>query len=510
MVYIWVLNALRRDNRAIFAVAAAAFAIHLYTDPNYGYFTDELYYLACSRHLAWGYVDQPPLVAVMVWLVRITLGQSLWALRLLPALAAAGEAALAALITRAIGGGGFAQVLAGLCVLCSPGILSIDSFFSMNAFEPLIWLGCAWLVIRMVNTGNTRLWIWFGLLAGIGLENKYSMLIFGAGIVIGLMLTEQRRLLWTPWLLVGGAIAFLIFLPNLIWNIQHHFPFLELQANIRRSGRDVVLDPAAFFGQEILAMHPLSAPIWIAGLWFFFRAVRGKPYRSVGWAWVFTAVVVVTMSPRIYYLFAAFPLLFAGGAVIWEGLIQSRAIRAVCATAVVASAAVLAPLTIPLLAPEDYIRYSRWLHASQPKIENHALGPLPQVFADRFGWPEMAATVARAYNSLPPEVRAKTAIFAQNYGQAGAIDLFGPKYGLPPAISGHQTYFLWGPRGYSGESMLVMDASRKQLEGLFSSVEKVARVEHPYSMPYQHFDVYYCRGLRQPLAELWPKVKAWD
>jgi hypothetical protein len=150
------------------------------------------------------------------------------------------------------------------------------------------------------------------------------------------------------------------------------------------------------------------------------------------------------------------------------------------------------------------------MHLQPPAIETHRLGPLPQLFADQFGWEEMAATVARVYDSLPPDVRPKTAIFGQNYGQAGAIDLFGPKYGLPPAISGHQTYFLWGPRGYTGESVIVLDGRQDDLETRFASVEKVASVYHPYSMPYEHFDVFYCRGLKQPLAEIWPQVKSWD
>ena len=168
----------------------------------------------------------------------------------------------------------------------------------MNAFEPLFWMGCAYLLIRIVKTGNPKLWIWFGILSGVGLENKYSMLIFGAGIVVGLLLTPQRRALSSPWLWIGGAIAFLIFLPNLLWNIQHHFPFLELQANIRRSGRDVPLRPLAFFAQEILTMLPLTLPIWLAGLWFYFFSKPGKPFRALGWAWVFTAAVIVTLSPR--------------------------------------------------------------------------------------------------------------------------------------------------------------------------------------------------------------------
>jgi len=174
------------------------------------------------------------------------------------------------------------------------------------------------------------------------------------------------------------------------------------------------------------------------------------------------------------------------------------------------TAAVYAPLAIPVLPPATYVRYTKALHVAPPAIETHKLGPLPQLFADQFGWEEMAAAVARVYNDLPPEVRSKTAIFGQNYGQAGAIDMFGPKYGLPPAISGHQNYFLWGPRGYTGESMIVMDDRRERLEKLFAAVQKVASVYHPYSMPYQHFDVFYCRGIKQPLSEIWPQLKRWD
>lgn len=501
---------------AVWVVAAVMLALCLYAARNYGYFVDELYYLDCSRHLAWGYVDQPPLIAAITWLVRTTLGQSLAAIRLLPALAAAAEVILTALIARELGGKRFAQTLAALAVLVAPGILSIDHFLSMNAFEPLFWLGCAYLVLRMIATGNPKLWICFGALAGVGLENKYSMLIFGAGIVVGLLLTPQRRLLASPWLWIGGAIAFVIFAPNLFWNFRHHFPFLELQANIRRSGRDVPLGFFSFFGEEILAMQPLSFPVWLAGLWFFFFAEAGKKFRALGWAWVFTAGVILMMSPRVYYLFPAFPLLFAGGSVAWERWLDApqmqwaRWLRFAYPALLVATGAILAPLAIPVISPEHYIAYTRTLHLQQPRIETHKLGPLPQLFADQFGWPEMAATVARVYAGLPPDVQPKTAIFAQNYGQAGAIDLFGPQYGLPPAISGHQSYFLWGPRDYTGESMIVLDDDQDRLEELFSSVQKVATVYHPYSMPYEHFDVYYCTGLKQPLKDLWPQLKKWD
>src|ERR1700684_1446901 len=283
----------------IIGIAVCKFLVHLYAGGHYGYFVDELYYLACSRHLDWGYVDQPPLIALVTWLWRSIFGQSLAAIRLLPALAGVAEVVLTALIARQLGGKRFAQALAALAALVAPGILGGDGLLTMNAFEPLFWMGCAYLLIRLIKTENEKLWIWFGVLAGFGLENKYSMLMFGAGLVLGLLLTPDRRLLASRWLWVGGAIAFLIFLPNLIWNMQHHFPFLELQANIRASGRDVPLGPLAFFQQEILLMHPLTLPIWLGGLWFYFLTSAGKRFRAIGWAWIFTAAVIVTLSPRV-------------------------------------------------------------------------------------------------------------------------------------------------------------------------------------------------------------------
>ncbi len=495
------------------AIAALKLLVHLYAGRHYGYFVDELYYLACSRHLDWGYVDQPPLIALVAWLGRHLFGQSLLAIRIFPILAGAAEVALTAALARALGGGRFAQALAAISTLAAPGILGLDNFLSMNAFEPLFWLACAWLIGRIIRTGDRKLWLWFGLIAGFGLENKYSMALFAAGLVFGLLLTAQRRLLATRWLCVGGAVAALVFLPNLLWNLHYHFPFLELQANIRHSGRDVSLGPLAFLGQETLAMLPLSLPIWLAGLWHYFRAPAGKPYRALGWAWLFTAAIVLALSPRIYYLFPAFPVLFAAGAVAWESWLACPRLawlKFAYPALLLVTGALLAPLAIPVLPPELYIRYTQTLHLEQPRIETHKLGPLPQIFADQFGWREMAAAVARVYNALPPQARRDTAIFAQSYGQAGAIDLFGPQYGLPPAISGHQSYWLWGPRAYTGQSMIVMADRQANLERLFATVQKVAAVAHPYSMPYNHFDIYYCTGMKSPLADLWPRLKNWN
>jgi len=494
-------------------LAGIKLLVHLYTGRHYGYFVDELYYLACAQHLAWGYVDQAPLIAFLAKFVRMTLGDSLAAIRLLPALAGAGLVLLSGALARELGGGRFAQGLAALAVVAAPGILSIDNLFTMNAFEPLFWIGCALLLDRIIQTGNEKLWLWFGLLAGLGLENKHSMLIFGFALIAGLLLTPQRKFMRSPWFWMAGALAFLIFLPNLIWNIQHHFPFLELQANIRRSGRNADLSPWSMFTQETLAMLPLSLPIWLGGLWYFLFTRAARPTRVLGYAFVITSAIIMALDPRIYYLFPAFPLLMAGGAVLWESILTAPRwtwLRIAYPALISAMAIAIAPLAIPVLSPEVYIRYTEATHVQQPRIENHRLGPLPQIFADQFGWEEMAQVVARAYTALPPDVRAKTAIFGQGYGQASTIDFFGSKYGLPPALSGHQSYFLWGPRGYTGESMIVMGDRQARLEELFGSVQKVGHVDHPYSMPYEHIDVFYCRGLKRPLSELWPQVKHWD
>ena len=307
-------------------IAAFKLLLHLYAGRYYGYFVDELYNLALARHLAWGYVDVAPMIALLVRIEMTLFGDSLSAIRLFAAIAGARLVLLTGAIARELGGGRFAQGLAALCVLLAPGYLALDHFINVNAFEPLCWMGCAWIVIRIINTGNDRLWLWFGLLAGIGLETKHSMLIFGFALIAGLALTPQRKHLFNRWLPLGGLLAFVVFLPNLLWNVQHHFPFLELQENIRRDGRNVSLSLGSFFGQEVLSMLPLTVPIWIAGLWWLWRS----RYRALTVAWIIAATIIFAMNPRVYYLFPAFPMLMAAGACnssvsAWHGSSQSTA-----------------------------------------------------------------------------------------------------------------------------------------------------------------------------------------
>lgn len=495
-------------------VAAVKLVAHLLTTGafGYGFFVDELYFLACAEHLDWGYVDMPPLLPAVTAVVRATLGDSLAAVRLLPSLAGAALVLMTGLLARDLGGRRFAVGLAALTVLAAPIFWAYHAYHSMNAFEPLVWTGCAWLLIRLLREERHRLWLWFGLLVGIGLLTKHTTAVFGASIVVGLLGTTDRRHLASRWAWLGGAVALALFLPNLLWMAGHGFPHLEMLANIRANGRDVELSPFAFLGQQVLFLNPVAAPVWLAGLVSLLTG-GARRFRALGIAFLAFMALMLLTGGRPYYPAPFYPTLLAFGAIAVErglaGLGRSWP-APVYAGAVASSGILLAPLFLPCLPPQTLILYGQATGIAQPRIENHRLGLLPQLFADRFGWPEMAAEVARVYHALPAHDRECAAIFGQNYGQAGAVDLFGPELGLPQAISGHLTYWHWGPGNATGEVVIVLDDDRETLERYFESVELAGRVEHPYSMPYEHFDVWVCRDLKIPMAELWPLVKSYN
>jgi len=496
------------SGRAIVAyIAVFKFALHVYAAKNYGYFVDELYFIACSKHLAWGYVDMPGLLSLVVRIERMLFGDGLHAIRFLAAVAGAVNLILAGAIARELGGRRFAQSLAALCVLVAPFYLGFDSYISMNAFEPLFWMSCALLLIRIIKTGDERLWVWFGVVAGVGLNNKYSMGFFGAGVVIGLLLTRHRKMLLHKWIWISGAITFLLVLPNLVWNAQHHFPFAQLMSNVARSGRNVSLTALGFFGQQIEALLPLTFPVWLTGLVNLLFGREGRRFAPLAWAYVFILVAMMTTpNGRTYYVAPAYPMLFAAGSVLIERwLSRSRIewVKPAYVIVLVVFGAFVAPIAIPVLPADTFIRYSKATHLEQPRIETHRLGPLPQFYADMFGWQEMVQVVARAYNSLPPTERGRTVIVAGNYGQAGAVDLFGSKDGLPNAISSHQNYYFWADLNQPADTVIDMGESYEHLTRIFREVEPAGEVYHPYSMPYEHFTVYICRGLKYPIKDVW-------
>lgn len=476
----------------------------------YGYFRDEFYYIACCDRLAWGYVDHPPLSIALLALQRLVLGDSVFALRLLPALAAAGLVYLTGLLTRFFGGGRTAEALASLAALFAPVYLAVNSFYSMNAFEPLFWAGAAYVLLKLHESGNAKLWLLFGAVAGQGLLNKHSMLFFGFALVLGLVVSPQRKLLANRWFLVGGAVAFLLFLPNLLWQSAYDWPTLEFMRNAQQ-WKNAPMSPVEFLSAQVLFQHPIALPLWLAGLAAFFFHPQLKKYRYLGVAYLVLVILFITQRGKPYYLSPVYPVLLAAGGVMAEGLARRRFGKvAVRAYAVVLCAGCLAtlPLWVPVLPVETYVRYSVALGLQPPRMEQHTETVLPQVFADRFGWEEMVAEIARAYRSLSPEEQSAALVYTQNYGQAGAVDFFGGRYGLPPAISGHNSYWLWGVPNPSARVLIILGGSEEHHREVFSSVELFATHRHPYAMPFEtDLPIYICRRPVVPLREVWTTVK---
>lgn len=500
----------------VWYIAGCFLLVQLATANRYGYFGDEMYHMACGEHLAWGYVDQPPLIAVFTWLTRHLFGTSVFAVHLVPAISGFFLVWLTGKIARELGGGRFAQGLAGLCSACAGVYLVLSHIFTMNAFEPLLWMGCAYVVIRIIKTGNQRLWLWFGLIAGIGMENKYTMAVFGFAVIVGLLLTPERRALGNKWIWLAGAIAFLIFLPNLIWNIQHHFPFLELMRNIRASGRDMAFTPLGYLRAQMFLMTPFTLPVWVLGVLYFFFWTTGKPFRIIGWTFLVVIGVFILSHGKDYYASPVYPMIFAGGAIALEQISSRRHlawIKPALIVFILGGTLAFLPLFVPVLSPESFLRYQAKLPFKvQPDEKSMLMEPMPHYYSWSFGWDDMVRGVAKAYALVPREQRSDTAIFANDFAAAGAIDLIGPKYGLPKAISGHQSYWLWGPRNYSGQTMIVVGDTPERAARWFGEVTVVQELHNPYAAPWENRPVLLCRHPKvfRNLAEAWPHMKNWD
>jgi hypothetical protein len=490
------------------ALCAVKLLLHLFTSVrHYGYFRDELYYLDMARHLDWGYVDAAPLIAVYAK-VAMLLGGSLAALRILPALAGTALVALTMLITRELGGGRYAQLLAGAAILLCPAVLAMDSLLTMNAFEPLFWMGCIWVVARLLRTGDSRLWLWFGILAGLGLENKHSTLSFGFGVVVAVLLTHHRREFARKWIWIAGAIALALFLPNIIWQIRHHFPTIEDLANVRREGKNVILGPLAFVKEQIIDMHPILLPLWLSGLVWF---LRDRRWRVLGLTFAVFFVLMEVAHAKNYYVFPIYPMLFAGGAVVIERWLASRAAwtRMAVVAIIVLAALPLVPMATWMLPPERLLAYQNAIGFKPAKAEVHHESLLPQPIADQFGWPEMVSEVAAIYNSVPADERARTGIWAGNYGEAGAINEFGPRYGLPRAWSRHQNHWYWGPPPQVYKNLIVIQWSLEDVRDNCTSFQVFEHYQR-FGMGEENAPMYLCRGVEFDIQKIWWHSHHWN
>jgi hypothetical protein len=502
----------QRASTAILAIfAAAAFILHICTNWRYGYFRDELYYLDCGRHLSFGYADMAPFVPVLAR-ISLILGGSLTAVRLWGDIACALAVVLTILIARELGGGRFAQALSAICVMLAPALMTDGSFLTTNTFEPVFWMACIWTVLRIQNTGNSRLWLWFGVFAGFAIENKHSALFFLFAVLAGVLLTPLRSELKIKWLWYGVAVIFLLSLPNFLWQATHHWATYELLRNVQKMHKNIVLGPGEFFLRQVLAFNPLCTVVWIVGLAMCFARER---WRVLAFIWTAMFVIMVALKAKDYYFFPIVPMLFAAGAVAWQDWSERRRwLRPALLAFVIAADLLTLPFGVPILSPERFVAYERALHSEPPKTEVAHSGPLPQYYGDQFGWEALVREVAADYNALPPEERSRTWIFANNYGEAGAIDMFGAQYGLPRAISAHQNHFFWGPPfspvGEKGTNLIVLQDSVEGLSKVCDGVRVLSEHHDRWGMEEENQPILYCQSLKYSLKDLWPRLKHWN
>lgn len=494
--------------KAVWAIAIAYVGVELVFSGRYGYFRDEFYYLACGQHLAWGYVDHPPAVAVIAWISRLLFGESLLAIRLLSALAGGATIILTGRMARVLGGEAWAASLAGLAVAVTPVFLFLFHVLSMNAWDILLWTAVCLAIAEMVVQDRPSQWLWIGVLVGLGMETKHSMAFLVFGLGVGVILTSDRRWLadWHLW--AGALIALVLTAPNVAWEIANGWPTVEFARNAT-ADKNALLSPLQFVGQQVFQAHPLNLLLLLAGLWFLFTANHGR-FRLFGWTYLAVFALLIVQHGKPYYIAPIYPLMFAAGAVAVARMIAgARRWRPAVLVALFATGVVTAPFTLPVLPVARYIAYADYVGLKPASGERMELGELPQHYADMFGWDEIVSTVAKVYRSLSPDEQTHAGVFALNYGDAGAIDLLGPRYGLPMrAMSRHNNYYLWGPDPGRTDVLIVIGGRMEDHRKSYADVRVAATIECGYCMPYEnHRRVYVLRQRIRPIEEIWRTSK---
>ncbi len=505
-----------RESPFVFALASGKLLLHVSFATRYGIFRDELYYIACGEHLDFGYVDHPPMIAWIARIIRELFGDSLFALRSTSAIAGVLTLLLTAHLCRRLGGNALAQTLASACVLVSPYFLATSHLFTMNAFEPLLWTLAVYMLVRIAQgeVAPSR-WLAFGALVGVGLLNKHSTLFLGFGLFVAIVLTSMRRSLLTRWPWLALAIAIALFLPNLIWQYKAAFPTLEFMAHARAE-KNVALSPLAFLREQVILMQPLTVVVWVSGTLFAFRRRVKTELQLIGITYGVLLVIMLVTRAKPYYLAPIYPTLFATGGVSLCAITERfrPLVMRTVLSLVLATGALSAPLSVPILAPQTLTKYTRGIHRQSG--ERHEQGPLDQIYADMFGWRELALAVAQVHHDLPQAEQTSAIVMATNYGEASALDYFGAAHGLPRTWSPHNAYWMWtraeahrqGTEQLGSRAFIVVGGKSTQLEQYFDKVELVGLSDHVYAMPYErHLPIYVCRGLKEPFDVFWAKVK---
>jgi hypothetical protein len=496
------------------AAALVTFVVHLIANPHYGFSRDELYFVICGFRPAWGYVDQPPVVPLLAAGSQL-FGHSLFLLRAIPAFFAAASVYTTCALAAELGGGAFAEIFAGLVAAVTPALMDFGSKITTDTVGLWLWPLTALFVLRIVKGADPRWWLAVGAIAGIALESKYSALFFAVAIVAGLLLVPQRRALATPWFAGGVLIAAVIALPNFVWQAVHGFPMWTLLRDVDEL-KNALLSPPQYVVTQLLITHPLLAPVWLIGL---ITLLRRRDARFLGIAYLLLIGFMLALHGKDYYPGNVYPIPIAAGAVTIEAWTRGRRFfwRPALGVYALVAGILLVPLLMPVLPERTMSAYDRIAQSKLDREVNLArtdrrdIGNLPPDWADMHGWRELATVVAGIYRALPPAQRAQAAILASNYGEAAAIDFFGSEYGLPPVLSGHNQYWLWGTRGYSGNVLIDVHGDCDRDARLFRVHHVVARFSNPWGRPFENgFPISICEGITTPLATVWPKLRTYN
>jgi hypothetical protein len=483
--------------RILLILAVLRFLLHTLTNGQYGFHRDELATLDDARHLAWGYVAYPPLTPFVARVALVLLGSAPAAVRFFTALAQCAAMVVAGLMARELSGGRTAQVVAAIAVAVSPVSMAAGHLFQYVSFDFLWAVLAVYFVIRLLRSGDGRWWIAVGAAIGLGLMTRYTTAWLVAGLGVGFLVTPARKYLMSRWLIVGAALALAIILPNLIWQAQHDFISIDFLRTIHARDVRIGRTDGFLWKQFLVPANLFTIPLWIAGLLFYFRKPGGERFRTLGWAFVAALGLFTAAQARDYYTAPLYPMLLAAGAVMSEQWPRwSRGLNwAGLAVALLAGIIFLLPV-----APIN----SRWFEASL-----RVNGDL----REEIGWPELVDAVAKIRDSLPANERTTAGILTGNYGEAGAIDLYGPAHGLPQALSRVNSFWLRGYGDRPPGTLIVVGLSPRFVNRYFASCESEGMITNRYGVANEESEndkyLWVCRGLREPWPEFWQKIKAW-
>lgn len=503
------------ENKHLFLISALTFLLIYISSfaKCYGYFIDEFYYIACADNPAAGYVDHPPLAPLLLTLFQFVFGSSIYSIRVLPAVAQSAAVFYTGLTAKKIGGGKFAQLLAACSMAASPTIIAFGGFYSMNAFEPLLAILLIYSTIEMIKQNEPKLWIVLGVIAGIGMMNKHTFGVFIIALTFSLILSGKWRLVVNKWFIVGGLFGLIIFLPNIIWQILNDYPSLEFYRNIN-ADKNVYTPPIAFFTGQVIGMSPSNVPVWFAGFLFLFFSKQTKDFKFLAVLFIglflFMMLSGTSRSDRLAF---AYPAAYAGGALFFESLILKYSLKwlkTVLLIFLLLGLAIALPIILPYFSYETVQAHTKILGINT-EIEKGKKPPLPQLLADRIGWEEKFNLVLRAYQNLPEADKKRVIAAAGNYGQAGALELFGKDYDFSPVVCAHNNYYLWSKERLKGNILLQL-GQKEDYNGMKTRFSVVDIFPGEYKNQYvsdheNNLIVFICRQPKMPYSEMLERSK---